>query len=107
MMSRERKIFVISWHASFMFYKEKSNNNYSLDRTMIGQMAIVIALIGFNDLGRSVTPNFAIFWDLQLLWSSSLTKPDLLRFRCSSGHVISETKSVTPHFFYISDVANS
>ena len=26
--------------------------------TMIGQMAIAIALLGFNDLGRSVTPNF-------------------------------------------------
>ena len=41
----------------------------------------------------------AIFWDLQPLWSSSLTKPDLLRFRCSSGYVLSKTKSVTPHFF--------
>ena len=25
---------------------------------MIGQMAIAIALLGFNDLGRSVTPTF-------------------------------------------------
>jgi len=25
---------------------------------MIGQMAIAIALLGFNDLGRSVTPSF-------------------------------------------------
>ena len=41
----------------------------------------------------------AIFWDLQPLWPSSLTKPELLRFRCSSGHVLSKTKSVTPHFF--------
>ena len=41
----------------------------------------------------------AIFWDLQPLWPSSLTKPDLLRFRCSSGHVLSKTKSVTPFFF--------
>ena len=41
----------------------------------------------------------AIFWDLQPLWPSSLTKPDLLRFRCSSGHVLSKTKSVTPNFF--------
>ena len=49
----------------------------------------------------------AIFWDLQPLWSSSLTKPDLLRFRCSSGHVLSKPKSVIPHFFYISDIANS
>ena len=41
----------------------------------------------------------AIFWDLQPLWPSSLRKPDLLRFRCFSGHVLSKTKSVTPHFF--------
>ena len=34
-------------------------------------------------------------------------KYDLLRFRCSSGHVLSKTKSVTPHFFYISDITNS
>ena len=34
-MSRERKIFVISWHASFMFYKEKSNNNYSLGSKLL------------------------------------------------------------------------
>ena len=27
-------------------------------RTMIGQMAIAIALLGFNDLGSSVTPTF-------------------------------------------------
>ena len=48
----------------------------------------------------------AIFWELKPLWSSSLTKPDLLRFRCSSGHVLSKTKAVTSHFFYISDIAN-
>ena len=47
----------------------------------------------------------AIFWDLQPLWPSLLTKPDLLRFRCFSGHVLSKTKSVTPHFFYISDIS--
>ena len=41
----------------------------------------------------------AIFWDLQPLWLSLLTKPNLPRFRCSSGHVLSKTKSVTPHFF--------
>ena len=35
MMSRERKIFIISWHASFMFYKEKSNNNYSLGSELL------------------------------------------------------------------------
>ena len=49
----------------------------------------------------------AIFGDLQPLWSSLLTKPDFLRFRCFSGHVLSKTKSVTPYFFYISDIANS
>ena len=33
----------------------------------------------------------AIFWKLQPpLWSSLLMKPDFLRFRCSSGHVISK-----------------
>ena len=41
-----------------------------------------------------------IFWDLQPLWPSSLTKPDLLRVRCSSGHVLSKTKSVTPPNFF-------
>ena len=49
----------------------------------------------------------AIFWDLQPLWPSSLTKPDLLTFGCSSGHVLSKTKSVTSHFFYISDITKS
>ena len=34
-------------------------------------------------------------------------EPDLLTFRCSSGHVLSETKSVTPQFFYISDITSS
>ena len=48
----------------------------------------------------------AIFWGVQPLWPSSLTKPDLLRFRCSSRHVLSKTKLVTP-FFYISDITNS
>ena len=45
----------------------------------------------------------AIFRDLP----SSLTNPDLLRFKCSSGHVLAKAKSVTPHFFYISDTTNS
>ena len=49
----------------------------------------------------------SIFWDLQPLWSCSLTEPDLLRFGWFSGHVLSETKSVTTHFFYISDITNS
>ena len=26
---------------------------------------------------------------------------------CSSGQVLSKTKAVTPHFFYISDITNS
>ena len=30
---------------------------------MIGQMAIAVALIGFNDLGRSVTPTFLLKTD--------------------------------------------
>ena len=42
----------------------------------------------------------AIFWDLQALLCFSLTKPDLLRVRCSSGHVLSITESVTPIFFF-------
>ena len=29
---------------------------------MIGLMAIAIALLGFNDLGRSVTPTFLFFF---------------------------------------------
>ena len=36
--------------------------------TMIGQMAIAIALLGFNDLGRSVTPTFLFrnrFWEVK------------------------------------------
>ena len=41
----------------------------------------------------------AIFWDLQPLWPSWLMKPVLIRFKCSSGHVLSKTKLVTPHFF--------
>ena len=132
-------------------------------------MAIDIALLGFNDLGRTVTPIFLFrnrfylqlsthcpkmnkksMWEVKkirrflfmghrilpscgcearesvaakcelvlygtspvdkirligpfnnilLLWPSSLTKPDLLRFRCSPGHILSKTKSVTPAFF--------
>ena len=31
----------------------------------------------------------------------------MMMMRCSSEHVLSKTKSVTPHFFYISDIANS
>ena len=45
----------------------------------------------------------AILWDLQPLWSFSPRKTNLLRFRYSSGLVLSKTKSVTlpppPPFF--------
>ena len=37
----------------------------------------------------------------------SVKKPDFSDLGCSSRHVISKTKSVTPHFFYISDITNS
>ena len=45
--------------------------------------------------------------DLQPLWPYSVKKPDFSDLGCSSRHVISKTKSVTPHFFYISDITNS
>ena len=84
-----------------------------------------MALLGFYDLGRSVTPTFhfrnilytiistcpfkaliAIFWDLQPMWPCSLTKSDFLRFKCSSGHVLSKTKSVTPIPFFFTILAS-
>ena len=34
-------------------------------------------------------------------------KPDFTDFGCSSGQVFFKTKSVTHHFFYISDITNS
>ena len=43
----------------------------------------------------------------QTLWPYSLKKPDFTDFGCSSGQVLSKTKLVTPHFFYISDITNS
>ena len=49
----------------------------------------------------------AIFLGLQTLWPYSLKKPDFTDFGCSSGQVLSKTKSVTPYFFYISDITNS
>ena len=52
-------------------------------------------------------PIIAIFWHLQPLWPSSLTEPDLLRFRCSFGSVLSKTRPVIPHFFYISYITHS
>ena len=44
---------------------------------------------------------------LQPLWPYSLNTPDFTDFGCSSGQVLSKTKSLTPHFFYISDITNS
>ena len=44
--------------------------------------------------------------DLQPLRPSSLTKPDLLRFRCSSRHALLK-RSRCPPCFYISDITNS
>ena len=41
----------------------------------------------------------AIFWGLQPPWPASLTKPLLLRFRCSPG--LSKTRSVTLPIFFI------
>ena len=52
-----------------------------------------------ENISLQIFPSIAIFWDLQPLWPSSLTRPDLLRLRCSSAHVLSKTKSVTLHFF--------
>ena len=49
----------------------------------------------------------AIFLDLQPLWPYSVKKPDFSDLGCSSRHVISKTKPMTPHFFYISDINNS
>ena len=45
--------------------------------------------------------------DLQPLWPYSVKKPDFSDLGCSSRHVISKTKSVTPLIFYISDITNS
>ena len=47
------------------------------------------------------------FLDLQPLWPFSVTKPDFSDLGCSSRHIISKTKSVTPHFFYNSGITNS
>ena len=49
----------------------------------------------------------AIFLDLEPLWPYSVTKPNFSYLGCSSRHVISKTKSVAPHFFYISDITIS
>ena len=44
---------------------------------------------------------------LQPLWPYSVKKPDFSDLGCSFRRVISKTKSVTPIFFYISDITNS
>ena len=41
---------------------------------MIGQMAIAIALLGFNNLGRSVTPTFLLRNRFYLQLSATLSK---------------------------------
>ena len=38
--------------------RHTSSARWALNWTIIGQMAIAIALLGFNDLGLSVTPTF-------------------------------------------------
>ena len=48
-----------------------------------------------------------MFLGLQTLQPYSLKKPDFTDFGRSSEQVLSKTKSVTPHFFYISDITNS
>ena len=48
-----------------------------------------------------------MFLELQPLWPYSIKKSEFSDLGCSSRHVISKTKSVTPHFFYISDITNS
>ena len=35
------------------------------------------------------------------MWPYSVTKPDFSDLGCSSRHVISKTKSVTPHFVVV------
>ena len=58
--------------------------------------------VHFNHIWQRKLPFkalIAILWDLQPLWSSLLTKPDLLRFKCSSRYVLSKTKLVPPSFF--------
>ena len=49
----------------------------------------------------------AIYLGLQTLALFANECPILSHFGCFSGHVLSKTKSVTPHFFYISDITNS
>ena len=44
---------------------------------------------------------------LQTLWHIREGSPIFSDLGCFSGRVLSKTKSVTPHFFYISDITNS
>ena len=51
---------------------------------MIGQMAIVIALIGFNDLGRPVTPTFLfrnIFYLQLSTHDQKMNKKSMCKFK--------------------------
>jgi len=38
----------------------RAHAKYQMEKKWIGQIAIAIALPGFNDLGRSVTPIFLL-----------------------------------------------
>ena len=45
-------------HAQIHMPRHASSARQVLKWTMIGHLAIAVALLGFNDLGRSVTPTF-------------------------------------------------
>ena len=76
------------------------NANLSLEKPhQLTKFAQQVHLNHIQQRTFSFKAPIAIFWDLQPQQPSSLTKPDLLRFRCFSGHVLSKTKSVIPHFF--------
>ena len=76
--------------------------------TMVAECELVLwqtSPVDWIHLIGPLTPSLAETISLQFkaliaMWPSSLTKSDLLRFRCSSGHVLSKTKSVTPHFLH-------
>ena len=88
-LAAARRVELLSLNAS-LFFEEPH------------QLTKFASQVHLNHIWQGTIPfkaQIAIFWDLQPLWPSSLTKSDLLRFRCSSEHVLSKTKSVTPHFF--------
>ena len=93
-LAAARRMKLWSLNANLLFEEPHQLSKFAFIGPLKPYLAETISLI-------------AIFWDLQPLWPSSLMKPELLRFRCSSGHVLSKTKLVTPHFFYISDITNS